>query len=281
MSQLSIPRVPCPFSPSRTFVDERRLNTHLVKKHPSHLIGGNQSSTDNEPIRLIKEKLIDAKSNCQVLNRIPKGARFSVADKLCSVIRNCVQSNSVQAWSDLLLFSYMVLCTDQKKKNNLTTKIKQNVSRFVMPTTTLSSRPREIPLSKRVEAKVEAFDLKGAVRILSSSDTVAPHDANTICALQEKHPAADQDLILPDLPPDDMMVLVVDEKSVMKAILSFPNGSAGGLDGLKPQFLKDLTSFSAGEAGRRVLTAITDLCNFILSGYHIPTNPYPYFYWLF
>jgi hypothetical protein len=49
-------------------------------------------------------------------------------------------------------------------------------------------------------------------------------------------------------------------------INSFPVGSSSGLDGMRPQYLKDIISLSAGEAGEKALKALTKLCNFLLSG---------------
>lgn len=46
----------------------------------------------------------------------------------------------------------------------------------------------------------------------------------------------------------------------------FPNGSASGIDGILPQHLKDLTSPTTGEAGLKLLRAISKLSNLMLSG---------------
>ena len=45
-----------------------------------------------------------------------------------------------------------------------------------------------------------------------------------------------------------------------------PTGSAAGLDGMRPIFLKHLTSKEQDEDGRRLLRAITKLANLILKG---------------
>ena len=67
----------------------------------------------------------------------------------------------------------------------------------------------------------------------------------TLAALQQKHPQPQLDAIIP-LPPVDLShAISVVEGKVARAILSFPNGSAGGPDGLKPQHLKDMISASA------------------------------------
>ena len=52
----------------------------------------------------------------------------------------------------------------------------------------------------------------------------------------------------------------------MSSIRSFVPGSAGGPDGLRPQHLKDLTSATAGDAGRRLLTELTEFANMCLIG---------------
>jgi hypothetical protein len=51
-------------------------------------------------------------------------------------------------------------------------------------------------------------------------------------------------------------VLIVNESDILKSINSFPCGSAPGIDSIRPQFLKDMVLFSAGEAGGRALAAI-------------------------
>jgi hypothetical protein len=59
--------------------------------------------------------------------------------------------------------------------------------------------------------------------------------------------------------------LIVNEQNVREAINSFPADSSPGLDGMRPQYLKDIISLSAGEAGQQALRALTKLCNFLLS----------------
>ncbi|KAF2891748.1 hypothetical protein ILUMI_14425, partial [Ignelater luminosus] len=48
------------------------------------------------------------------------------------------------------------------------------------------------------------------------------------------------------------------KKEVMNAILSFPNGSASGTDGLRPQHLKDMLSNFTANTGK-LDHAITDI----------------------
>ena len=56
------------------------------------------------------------------------------------------------------------------------------------------------------------------------------------------------------------------EVEIVQAIHSFPNGSAGGPDGLRPQHLKDLTSVSAESRGKELLQALMPFVNLMLKG---------------
>ena len=50
------------------------------------------------------------------------------------------------------------------------------------------------------------------------------------------------------------------------AIQSFPNGSAGSPDGLRPQHLKDLLNAPAGRDGEELLRALASCVNLTLEG---------------
>ena len=94
-------------------------------------------------------------------------------------------------------------------------------------------------LAHRVSSKIEAGDFKGAIRLASSEDVLADCDEETYSALQAKHSAPHPNTYIPPPPPTPDF-LKLPAAVVMAAIRSFPNGSAGGPDKLKPQYLKDL-----------------------------------------
>ena len=83
------------------------------------------------------------------------------------------------------------------------------------------------------------------------------------------HPEPYQDTIIPIAPTENDVSssILVTEADVVQAIQSFPNESAAGPDGLRPQLLKDLTHTSAGEGGPQLLKALTSLTNRVLNGY--------------
>ena len=115
--------------------------------------------------------------------------------------------------------------------------------------------------------KLEEGDFRGAVCLACSEDSVAEASTATIAALKSKHPTAHPDTILPPPPEEEALkaALVVSEREVTKALHSFPRGSAGGPDGLRPQHLLDMTSMTAGAGGELLLHALTPFTNFVLS----------------
>ncbi len=119
------------------------------------------------------------------------------------------------------------------------------------------------------------FDIRGAIRLLSSSEGILPFSQETLLALKAKHPLAPY---LPDHPqPSTTPALFVEPKEVAKAVASFPPGSGGGPDGLRPQHLKDLTTEKTGAAGACLLEALTDVINHILAG-KVPEGIPPFLY---
>ena len=122
-------------------------------------------------------------------------------------------------------------------------------------------------LATRVAAKLKDGDYKGAVRLACSEDSIATFDEETLAALRSKHPPPHPLSQIPPPPPEDSTPsTTISVEAVAKAILSFPNGSAGGPDGLSPQHLKDLISASAEKGGRDLLWALTSFVNLVLSG---------------
>ena len=61
------------------------------------------------------------------------------------------------------------------------------------------------------------------------------------------------------------------------AIRSFPNGSGGGLDGFKPQHLKDLIGGMSREHETRLLQSLTLFVNLVLEG-GVPVEITPIFF---
>lgn len=129
-------------------------------------------------------------------------------------------------------------------------------------------------IASRVSSKLEEGDYKGAVRLVCSEDTFAPPNRSTIKALESKHPPPHSDTSIPSIPAEVGSTLEVSQLDVLEALLSFPKGSAGGPECLRPQHLVDMTSKSATDGGQVLLQALTAFVNFVLSGrVHVDIRP--------
>ena len=92
---------------------------------------------------------------------------------------------------------------------------------------------KDMALATAVTTKIEDGNIKAAIRILSSDDSLAPDCEETVNALRRRHPVAAPDRTAnPD--PHSFPSLAVSEKEVSEAIRSFPAGSAGGPDRFRP-----------------------------------------------
>lgn len=114
-------------------------------------------------------------------------------------------------------------------------------------------------------SKISDGDITNAVKIISSSDSFAPFDLSFLSELQNKHPSPLPEHNKFPKPPGEPP-LFVNQYEVFAGVNSFKPGSAGGLDSFRPSHFRDLLSHSSGAARENLLTSLTDLCNFMLSG---------------
>jgi hypothetical protein len=177
----------------------------------------------------------------------------------------------MNAWEEVFLFSYRILniSTKNLKDKSLTSKGKENISHHEVPNTFILKKNPKFSVYKTAENS--DGDIRGAIRLLSSSDLFAANNSDTFAQLEEKHPLPSRTLNLLEPPNENVDYLSVSEGNVFKAIISFPNGSSAGLDGIRPQHLKNLIGKSSRDASQRLLSEITRLCNFMFSGKIIST----------
>ena len=77
---------------------------------------------------------------------------------------------------------------------------------------------------------------------------IANNSQKTLTALQQKHPPLHSDSVIHPLPVGLEYNGGMSKSMVRQALKSFLCWSAGGPDGLRPQQIKDMTGFSAGES---------------------------------
>ena len=131
--------------------------------------------------------------NVRVLKRIPRASRQLAASKLASVLDSVTEHNDDASWDRLFKFSVRCFAVPKRggKRRSLATLVNRQVQvEGDQPTecTTQPSRRTSDPLrmlSKRVSAKLEEGDYRGAVRVASSEDTMAVLSPETILALKQ------------------------------------------------------------------------------------------------
>jgi hypothetical protein len=207
---------------------------------------------------------------------------------LAKLLRSVVAHPEVSSnWVSIFNWSGAVLVAPKRggKRHNLTATIKKRIADFSSDTNEIlqdSSAKRvggrsvsaSEQLAHAVSAKLEDGNIAAAIRILCSEESPAVPSMNSFRNLQTKHPPGSLDNA--SLPvPGHTGHLAVLESDVKKAILSFPSGSAGGPDGLRPQHLKDL--LLCRESGSDFLSDLTLFVNSALEG-RCPEDISPIFF---
>ena len=205
----------------------------------------------------------ELRQSTRVLKRIPRAARHLAATKLASVLDDVSEKNDSSSWARLFKFGRRCLAQPRcgGQRQSLTSVVKRQLEDEADPSFQRDSclprlhscDPMQY-LAKRVSVKLEEGDYRGAVRIACSEDTIADITDETISSLREKHPGPHPESHIPSPPqPEEFVPLpAITEEEVASAICSFPRGSAGGPDGIRPQHLLDLTSASAELGGKNL-----------------------------
>ena len=231
------------------------------------------------PAEGFASQLAQLKSTTPIIQRLPKSVRIALAEELSTKVNAVVAHSTVDAWWELLTFSYTYLRMpkESKKQQNgtLASHIRSLMSNPCLPAANVmenntpggatQNAASPANLAKRVQAKCADGDIRAALRLLTTDDSIADRNEDTERALREKHPSRSNSS---ELPPEqqDIQPLQAAAESVLAALSSMPAGSGAGLDGLRPKHLQDLTAKSALESGRRLLTSLAKLANVLLSG---------------
>ena len=258
---------------------KRGLKIHMGKS--SHCKSTAESHNPTTMPTSFLEALQNHKTNTKLTRRIPKSARQQAAIQYTSLIDRVVdQASNVDAWEKLALFSFQAFrlpTTPNVIKKSISSVIKSNLKSAEFPSSNPHQKWQAKSLKLVVEAKISEGDISGALRTLCSEDVLAPQDETTLKILQEKHPLAPNNFSFNVPVPSNIAGFSPSSIDIEKAINSFPIGSAGGLDGLRPQHLKDMISKSNGETRVKLLRSIAALISVLLSG-NVPESVCPWFY---
>ena len=186
-----------------------------------------------------------------IIKHIPKSARSVCASHLAGLFNQVVtHASDIDRWFDILCWPKTILFIPKRggKRHNISSELKKRIcawpsdgARPPLPHVLVNGNSHKHPpsLSEAVSAKLEDGNIKAAVRILCSDEQPALPSVDILAALQAKHPAAHKEAMSVPGPQTDCQ-LVMDEQAVLRVLRSFPAGSSGGPDGLRPQHLLDL-----------------------------------------
>ena len=208
-----------------------------------------------------------------------KGSMASSTALLSQILRKIVASpNDKVAWHELLNFGPTILAKLKRggSKRNLSNIVNSRTvvwDKDAMPTvdlcTTHGKASRRVNESSRlasaVSSKLEAGNFRAALRIVCSSDTMAPVNQDTLKALQAKHPGPAIDRRSPCDPRGNPRFepLQVSRDYMIKALRTFPLGSSGGPDGITAQHIRDQL---AGATDDSLQQALVDFVHLTLAG---------------
>lgn len=220
---------------------------------------------------------------------IPKAARIQTAIEFSKLITACIQPNArFMAWAHLFTFSYIVFKSPDRKNKptenlSIATIVKRNLDLWSklkrLPFDELSNnvlsnlqrrkksktaKDAESIRIKLVQAKLSDGDISGAIRVLSSNDTIAAVNTDSYQKMLEKHPAANVHIDVNNETVVEIQPVSVTE--ARKSIYGFATGSSGGMDGIKPQHLKDMVGKETGEHGEKVLESVCSFSDYCLNG---------------
>ena len=217
------------------------------------------------------------RSTNKILKRIPRASRPFAASRLASILDGICTRNDSKAWDRLFCFPSRCLRAPKRggHRRSLASEVNRQLREEVddptppIPSSRGCPKPRTDPLNAlatRVATKLEEGDYKGAVRLACSEESIADLNEETWAALKAKHPPPHPSTMIPPPPKESTSSSLISEEEVVQAIRSFPNDSAGGPEGLRPQHLKDLVSATAEKPGKELLSALTSFINLVVSG---------------
>ena len=251
----------------------------ILEQRPTNSIANCPTNLIAEVASSISESFVRSKN--KILKRIPRASRGLAAKKLTSLLDSVVANNNSSSWLRLLHFAQcsLQIPVRQKEKLSLASIVNKQIRNGCLPphvVTLVPGRKRRVNkvkdpleiLAGKVSAKLEEGDLRGAVRLACSEETIAEYSDETFSALQAKHPHPSADSVITPLVSQNEIFdkLSVSDSCIAYAIRSFFRGSAGGPDGMTPQHLKDMTGMPAGEGRLSLLSALSSFVHFVLRG---------------
>ena len=185
------------------------------------------------------------------MKRVPKNSRIPVAENLLPKINDiCKTPSNIALWclllSSLNYFLGKPPRGGKRQRSSLSAIINKRIRDGVFAKKPKRDRKpqQKSELDRRLRsicAKLDEGNVKAGIRMAVGDDKIADFTVDNYAALKLKHPQRET-CSVPD--PTDIDCFSTSEFFDHEALMSFPNGSKAGLDGISPQILKDLTAKS-------------------------------------
>ena len=184
--------------------------------------------------------------------RISQPVRDVAATNLAKILNGVCSNNNPEAWNRLFLFDGRCLRAPPRGgiRCNLATFVQHSVNDETDAEASIQQQIKaniakdpSKNLAARVVMKLEEGDFRGTIRINSSDESFAPinypYTRVTQGEASTSHPNYQS---APEPVLNNSNSIEVSTSEVLAAIRSFPAGSAGSPNGLRPQHLKDLVT---------------------------------------
>ena len=258
----------------KTAIFPEDLNSQSSSQSNVAVVANNLNSSQLDDLDEIKI------SKGPVYKRIPKASRLHASIAFNKVVQDVIDKNDKHSWSNLLNFATCAIGSStrggKKKRKSQATTLNKRIEAFMAgsPEIPINKNNRKPPsLKNLVSVKMALADIQGAVRILTSNDSILPPTQDTINLLKEKHPQKHTDSSDPPIPNDDCNTnshFQTNREKLLKAIHSFPMRVAGGPDGLSPQHLKEMCGESLGEPASKLVDTLVNFMNIIIFPGKVP-----------
>ena len=275
----------------RTWLCQRCLfpeHATLSSPHSSTAPSMNQHLLDERELSMNSPNCVDNTDNVlkrisqlRCFYRIPIQIPISCRIPVAEAIDRTITSASNADWNNVVSFPILALGVPISPSNagsSLSSVIRANLKRLTRSPFDLSTLCQQLPchparresppsenFRSHVNTKLMLNDIKAAIRVVSSYDTVLEVTPEVLQALILKHPSEPEDSVTPIIPAENIAV-TADDKKIIRSLRSFSGGCCGGIDGLRPAHLLHLVVVSTADAGLHIRRSITNLTNKILRG---------------
>jgi len=216
-----------------------------------------------------------------IIKFIPKPVRLLAAKNFLVLTDNIIKNpEQMEHWTRFFLFPFLCLKLPVRSgsKINNSNFLQSNIKSFENLTyqhmlslpdkrTTISFKSKVLSsegIIKSVCSKIEDGNIRSAVKLLTEDASLADPSGDTLKKLLEKHPKK----LLSHNTETNFSInnLSTSVEEVKFFINKFPKGSAGGVDGLSPQHLKDMfLNVSEGPIKDSNLSRLTKFIEFLLN----------------